>query len=83
MNDFVSQLRAEWLHAAFTAVFAGATYLLRRDLQRRDAHLAKMESDIANCQSTIRTHDKWHTELRGAIYRLEDRLEFQHYPFTD
>ena len=83
MNDFVSQLRGEWAHASLTAVFAGLAYLLRRDIQRRDERLAKIEADIANAKTTLATYREWYRDLRGAVRNCETALRIEHYPFTD
>ena len=90
MNDLLEQFRSEWVHVALTTVFGGLVsafgglyHLLRRDIQRRDERLAKIEDDLKSAFATLTTHREWYRDIRRAVWSCEAAAHIEHYPFTD
>jgi hypothetical protein len=94
VNDILGQLRSEWIHLAFLAIYAGGAYLISRSLrlrdervakveEARDIRMAKVETQIKEMVLDLASHARQIRDTRAATACCETELKIQHYPYTD
>jgi hypothetical protein len=83
MNDLAQQLRSEWIHIAFIAVYAGISYFIARSIRLGDESAKEVKDQVGKNTSELASHSRQIRDTRAAVACCETQLKIQHYPYTD
>jgi hypothetical protein len=83
VNDIASQLRSEWIHIAFIAVYAGISYFVARSIRLGDERAKAVADQVRENVTELASHARQIRDTRAAVACCETELKIQHYPYTD